>query len=206
MKNKPIILILIIFLFCQAAVLSQGKGSILDKKIQLNNQITTLEQALKIIGREGDFTFSYGNKIPVGQEVVLKAGEYTVKEMLDVILRDIPVDYIVKKDKILLIPRKENTGLTQTVRGRIIDRDSGLPIPGVNVFIASPMKGTVTDLEGNFRLKEIPVGRHELEISCMGYEGKSLPSLVVHSGKETFLQFELEESILDIGEVTIRHK
>ncbi len=108
MKNKPIILILIIFLLCQAAVLAQEKESILDKKILLNNQITTLEQALKIIGREGDFTFSYGNKIPVGQEVVLKAGEYTVKEMLDVILRDIPVDYIVKKDKILLIPKKEN--------------------------------------------------------------------------------------------------
>jgi hypothetical protein len=206
MKNKPIILILTIFLFCQAAALAQGKGSILDKKIRLNNQVTTLEQALVIIGREGDFTFSYGNKIPIGQEVVLKAGEHTVKEVLDVMLRDIPVDYIVKKDKILLIPRKENTGLTQTVRGRIIDKDSGLPIPGVNVFIASPLKGAVTDLDGNFRLEEIPVGRHELEISCMGYEGKSLPSLVVYSGKESVLQFELEESILDIGEVTIRHK
>jgi len=205
MKNRSIISILIIFLFCQSAILAQGKGSILDKKIQLNNQVTSLEQALKIIGREGNFTFSYGNKIPVGKEVVLKAGEHTVKEVLDAMLRDIPVDYIEKKDKILLIPKKEDTGLTQTVRGRIIDKDSGLPIPGVNVFIASPKKGAVTDLDGNFRLKEIPVGRHELEISCMGYEGKNLPGLVVHSGKEIVLQFELEESILDIGEVTIRH-
>ena len=205
MKNSSIILTLIILLFWQSVVLAQGKGSILDKKIQLNNQVTTLEQALKIIGREGNFTFSYGNKIPVGQEVVLKAGEHIVKEVLDEMLRDIPVDYIEKKDKILLVPKKEDTGLTQTVRGRIIDKDSGLPIPGVNVFIASPMKGAVTDLDGNFRLKEIPVGRHELEISCMGYEGKKLPGLVVHSGKEIVLQFELEESILDIGEVTIRH-
>ena len=88
--------------------MAQGKTSILDKKIKLNNQVTTLEQALKIIGREGDFTFSYGNKIPVGKEVVLQAGEKTVKEVLDAMLRDMPVEYIVKKDKILLFPKKEN--------------------------------------------------------------------------------------------------
>ena len=29
--------------------MAQGKTSILDKKIKLNNQVTTLEQALKII-------------------------------------------------------------------------------------------------------------------------------------------------------------
>jgi hypothetical protein len=206
MKNKPIILTLAILLFCRSAAMAQGEESILEKKIQLNNQVTTLEQALRIIGREGNFTFSYSNKIPVGQEVVLTAGEHTVKEVLDAMLRDMPVVYILKKDKILIIPKKENTGLTQTVRGRVVDKDSGLPIPGVNVFIASPLKGAVTDLEGNFRLKEIPVGRHDLEISCMGYEGKSLPGLVVYSGKETFLQFELEESIMDIGEVTIMHR
>jgi len=168
--------------------------------------VATLEQALKVISREGEFTFTYGSSIPVQKQVVIKAGEYTVKEALDHLLHEVPVDYIEKKGKILLIPRKENIGLTQTVRGRIVDKDSGLPIPGVNVYIASPLKGSVTDLDGNFRLKEIPVGRHQLEVSCMGYEGKSLPGLLVHSGKETILAFELEESILDIGEVTIRHK
>ena len=206
MKSKSNILILFILVFFQAGAIAQAGGSILEKKIQLNNQVTTLEQALKIISKEGDFTFTYGNKIPAQQQVIIKAGEHIVKEVLDDLLRDFPVDYIEKKGKILIIPRREDTGLSQTVRGRIVDKDSGLPIPGVNVFIASPLKGAVTDLEGNFRLEEIPVGRHVLEISCMGYEGLNLPNLVVHSGKEIALQFELEESILNIGEVTIRHK
>jgi hypothetical protein len=206
MKNRSYILILLLLFLSQSYVNAQAGGSLLDKKIKLNNQVATLEQALKVISREGDFTFTYGNKIPAQQQVIIKAGEYTVKEALDDLLRDVPVNYIEKNDKILIIPRKENTGLSQTVRGRIVDKDSGLPIPGVNVFIASPMKGSVTDLDGNFRLKEVPVGRHHLEVSCMGYEGKSLSSLVVYSGKETVLQFELEESVLDIGEVTIRHR
>jgi hypothetical protein len=206
MNNRIHILILLILCSFQAYVSAQAGGSLLDKKIKLNNQVTTLEQALKVISREGNFTFTYGNKIPVQQQVVIRAGEFTVKQALDELLHEVPVDYIEKKEKILLIPRKAGTGLTQTVRGRVVDKDSGLPIPGVNVFIASPLKGSVTDLDGNFRLKDIPVGRHQLEVSCMGYEGKSLSGLVVHSGKETVLAFELEESILDIGEVTIRHR
>ena len=206
MNNKHIIKFLLAILVCHPVLLAQEKESLLDKKIRLNNQVTTLEQALKIVSREGAFTFSYSNKVPIEKEVVIQAGEHTVKDVLDVLLKDIPFDYIVKKDKILLVPEKEGAGLTQTVRGSITDKDSGLPIPGVAVYIASPLKGAITDPEGNFRLNEIPVGRHQLEISCMGYEGKSLANLVVHSGKESYLQFEMEESILDIGEVTIKHK
>ncbi len=206
MKNKSRILILLMLFSFQAHARAQDAGSLLDKKIRLNNQVATLEQALKVISREGDFTFTYGSSIPVQKQVVIKAGEYSVKQALDNILREIPVDFVEKKGKILIIPRKENPDPRQTVRGRVVDKDSGLPIPGVNVYIANPMKGSVTDLDGNFRLEGIPVGRHHLEVSCMGYEGKSLPSLVVYSGKETVLSFELEESIMDIGEVTIRHK
>jgi hypothetical protein len=205
MQNRVHILAIILIVCLFAGGSAMGQDSLLEKKIKLNNQITTLGQALKIIGKEGDFTFTYGNKIPIGQQVILNAGEHTVKQVLDDIFTDIPVDYIEKKDKILIIPRKKDSGVTQTVRGRILDKDSGLPIPGVNVYIARPLKGTVTDLNGNFRLEEIPVGRHNLEVSCMGYEAKNLPYLAVHSGKEIILNFELEESLIDIGEVTIRH-
>jgi hypothetical protein len=206
MKNRIQISILLILLTVHSHILAQAGGSLLDKKIMLNNQVTTLEQALRIISREGNFTFTYGNRVPLQQQVIISAGEFTVREALEGVLKEIPVEYIEKKEKILLIPKKEDPGLTQTVRGRVVDKDSGQPIPGVNIYIASPMIGTVTDLNGDFRLKDIPVGRHHLEVSCMGFEGKSLPSLVVYSGKETVLTFELEESILDIGEVTILHK
>jgi len=200
--------ILTIFLFTAGISISHGQTEIspLQTKIRLEHQVLTLGQALKLIGEEGRFSFSYGNKIPVQQEVSLENGEKTVQQVLDNLFRNIPVDYVERKDKILIVPRKRPTGVSQTVRGRIVDKDSGMPIPGVNVFIASPLKGAITNLEGNFRLEDIPVGRHNLAVSCMGYEGKNLPNLVVHSGKENVLQFELEESIIDIGEVTIRHE
>jgi hypothetical protein len=207
MQSRKTIFPLLLLALIQFCGYAQEQVPLLQKKITLYNQITTLENALRIISEKGGFTFTYGNRIPLQQNVTLRAGERTLREILDEILRDVPVEYTEKNGKILILPRKGSGPVVyQTVRGRIVDRDSGLPIPGVNVYLASPLKGTVTNLEGDFRLEEVPVGRHDLEVSCMGYEGKSLPDLAVQSGKETVLRFELEESIIDIGEVTIRHE
>ena len=45
--------------------------------------------------------------------------------------------------------------LTQTVRGNILDADNKLPLIGAQVVIigANPVVGTVTDVNGNFRLE-----------------------------------------------------
>ncbi len=53
---------------------------------------------------------------------------------------------------------------TQTVRGRVIDTDTQLPIMGASIIVvdSDPLKGSVTDADGKFRLEKIPVGRINL--------------------------------------------
>jgi len=41
------------------------------------------------------------------------------------------------------------------ITGQIID-ESGLPLPGVNVIIKGTTTGTVTDLDGNYSLSDVP--------------------------------------------------
>ncbi|MEI7503341.1 MAG: carboxypeptidase-like regulatory domain-containing protein, partial [Paludibacter sp.] len=57
--------------------------------------------------------------------------------------------------------------LTQTLRGTIIDIDSKLPLIGATVKIAGsdPLIGTTTDLNGEFKLEKIGVGRISLQLS-----------------------------------------
>ena len=45
--------------------------------------------------------------------------------------------------------------LTQTVRGKIIDQDSRMPLPGANIVVidAKEFLGTSTDIDGNFRIE-----------------------------------------------------
>jgi hypothetical protein len=40
----------------------------------------------------------------------------------------------------------------------VIEKESGLPIPGVNIQIKNSTKGTATDFDGKFSLKGLPSG------------------------------------------------
>lgn len=83
---------------------------------------------------------------------------------------------------------------TQTIRGTVIDNSSNAPISSANVIITSLSKGAITDSAGNFVLKNIPVGRYDIQVSFIGYEAAILREIVVSSGKETFLNISLKET------------
>jgi hypothetical protein len=96
--------------------------------------------------------------------------------------------------------------LSQTVRGTILDADSKLPIIGATVIIPNtkPLIGTTTDVNGKFRLENIPIGRITLQLSYMGYEAKTISDIVVNSGKEVVLDFAMQESVVKMNEMVVK--
>ena len=95
--------------------------------------------------------------------------------------------------------------ITQTVRGTILDADSKIPLTGASVVVegTNPILGTIADLDGNFRLEKIPVGRYNFKVSFIGYEPFTLSEILVGSGKEVVLSIELKEAALTLKEVVI---
>jgi hypothetical protein len=100
----------------------------------------------------------------------------------------------------------EGQSLTQTVRGRITDHDSRVPLPGVNVVVvdSNMFLGGSTNEQGEFFIENVPVGRVSLKISYIGYEEKLLSNLLITSGKETVLEVDLQESLIGMNEVIVR--
>ncbi len=94
----------------------------------------------------------------------------------------------------------------QTVRGRVVDQDSKTPIIGASVVIVGtdPIMGASTDLDGNFRIEKVPVGRIDLQVSYLGYEKKTIPNIVVGSGKEAIINVEIVESIVKLDDITVK--
>lgn len=94
---------------------------------------------------------------------------------------------------------------TQTIRGQIMDAQSKFPLAGVNVVVLNtdPLIGTATDTEGYYTLNKVPIGRQALQISFMGYEARTIPSVVVTTGKEVVLDISLEEKVLMGEEIII---
>ncbi|HTF16761.1 MAG TPA: TonB-dependent receptor [Chryseolinea sp.] len=94
----------------------------------------------------------------------------------------------------------------QTLRGRITDEVSQTPLIGVTVRLegdANTGLGATTDDDGNYRIERVPVGRQTVIISYIGYETRSVPNIVVTAGKEIILNITLQESIMELNEVTV---
>ena len=94
---------------------------------------------------------------------------------------------------------------TQTVRGQVRDVASDEPMIGVTITIENGMTmGSVTDADGNFEIKDVPVGRHSVRATYIGYEPVLLKEQLVTSGKELVITLKMRESISELGEVVIK--
>lgn len=96
----------------------------------------------------------------------------------------------------------------QTVRGQIIDIDSKQPIPfaGISVLNSNPTIGGTSDIDGNFVLENVPIGKQSFTISSMGYENKTLSNIKVTAGKQVVLRIELQQASNELEEVVVTAK
>src|SRR5689334_11381632 len=95
---------------------------------------------------------------------------------------------------------------TQTVRGRITDKESGeaLSYATVLLYADSVMKqGAQSDSNGYFRIEKVVLGRYLLKASLMGYQVVWLSDVIVNSGKETIVNISMEESLAQLQAVEI---
>ncbi len=94
---------------------------------------------------------------------------------------------------------------TQTIRGKVTDGISNMPIIGANVILlnSDPLLGTSTNIDGNYVLENVPVGRQAISIRSIGYKNQDFPNILVTVGKEVILDVKLEESVQKLDEVVV---
>lgn len=101
----------------------------------------------------------------------------------------------------------QTSPLTQTVRGQVTDKVSSIGLPGVIIRLKNDSTKkfvTTTDANGYFKLEKIPVGRRSFIVSLFGYNTLPLNDVIVTSGKEVYLNLELEESLVQMDEVVVK--
>ena len=98
--------------------------------------------------------------------------------------------------------------VTQTVKGTVIDQITSETLLGATVELLNsyPLKGTVTNENGDFLLEKVPAGRQSFKISMLGYEPYFVRELMVTSGKEIELNISLTETLIKLDEIVISNK
>lgn len=95
----------------------------------------------------------------------------------------------------------------QTIRGHVCDIASGEPMAGVAIVIdADSSTYALTDVDGNFVIEGVAVGRHTVLASIMGYEPLELKEQLLSSGKEMVLDLKMTESVTLLQGALVRPK
>lgn len=195
----------------------------LDRKISLNIQNKSIRFVINYLQNEYDLRFSFSSDfVALEKKISVSIRKKPLSKALKQIFTKNGIQYKEIGQQIVLRPRPTSSKskrlptkpssigqippLLQTVRGRVIDKDSKVPLIGAAVSVqgSTPFIGSATDNEGNFILKKIPIGRNSFEISYLGYEPLRLNDIMVISGKEMVLTIELKESTTALSEVIIR--
>lgn len=94
---------------------------------------------------------------------------------------------------------------TQTVRGRVIDKETQKPIAYATIALQTNgiILGTASDDAGNYRIDNVPIGRATIQASFVGYESITIPNLEITSGRETIVNVELIESAISLEGVVV---
>ena len=62
------------------------------------------------------------------------------------------------------------TAQTQKVTGVVISEEDGQPVVGASVLVKGTTQGTITDIDGNFNLANVPSSAKTLQISYIGMQ------------------------------------
>lgn len=92
---------------------------------------------------------------------------------------------------------------TGSIAGVVRDAETGDLLPAVTIRLSGSELGAVTDLDGSFRIEEVPVGTYALSVLYMGYQDTVLHQVQVAAGTCSRIILALQPTVLPVGEVVV---
>ena len=96
--------------------------------------------------------------------------------------------------------------ISQEVNGNVIDRETHRALPGATILIRSEtgkVYGEVSNEDGQFAFRRVPVGRYDLQVTYIGFHSVS-QSFTLTSARAYNVQVPLEPSAIYLTEVSVK--
>ncbi|MEQ8239262.1 MAG: TonB-dependent receptor [Cyclobacteriaceae bacterium] len=103
---------------------------------------------------------------------------------------------------LLLLAQDEDKALS-SLRGTVTDAKTGETLIGVTVLINDTDKGAITDINGQYVIDNIVPSSYTISASYIGYKSETRYNVVIRSGGNPDLNFELIESTTELEGVVV---
>ncbi len=102
-----------------------------------------------------------------------------------------------------LISTVSLAGTMGKISGRVTDKTTGEPLPGVNVTIKDLKVGASADANGEYFILNVHPGIYTVNFSLLGYEPLTTTGVAVIVDRTTTVDAALTPSVIEVGAVTI---
>ena len=220
-KNKTLLMrvsFLSIFLTLSAFLMARdGNSQDLNQmtvSIQLKN--STLKHALRKIESLTKLAFTYKTNDVVGYNSITYDGtNIPVAKLLGELLRNTDLNYeqvnsniIIKKIKNEQLNGAEIKASNMaypiadgTINGKVTN-EKGEPIVNASVQIVGSRRGVAADAEGRYTLTGIKAGKHNIQVSAIGYQTE-IKEITVSDNGNLDVSFQLKEDNNRLNDVVV---
>ncbi len=191
-------------------------GDILNRKIQLSKQKSTVYQLLRQISDQSGYLFIYDSQIiDNDKKVKIPAAEYTLQNAIYTIAEDRTLKFRIVGNHILLYKQAEiptisvkktpqqKTDTTHIVlSGKILDRISNDAIAYASIGVLNSSIGTISNQDGEFRLI-LPdtLQNAQITFNHLGYRTQTLTVSLLSGQSATFM---LDPEVVPLQEIVVR--
>ncbi len=96
-----------------------------------------------------------------------------------------------------------HAGITGTLKGKIVDKETGEPLIGCNVIITGTDFGAATDLDGSYKIIKIPPGNYKVQVIMIGYAKTNISNVLIQSDLTTTINASLIQDVISAEEVNV---
>ncbi|WP_020533241.1 SusC/RagA family TonB-linked outer membrane protein [Flexithrix dorotheae] len=181
--------------------------SLEEVKISLNINGATLSNVLNEIEQETDFQFAYNLKVSNHADLIkIKVKNRSLREVLEKIAAQTAFNFKRINNNIYVIERegnkKENPVIQElqeeiTITGKVTEASTNEPLPGASVIVVGTTTGTITDVDGKFKLT-IPSNYKEISVSFTGFQ-----TAIVNIENQSIIEVALEEDFAQLDELVV---
>lgn len=205
-----------LFLISWMSFSLMAQSNILDNRITVPRQQTTLYQLFNQISVQTGYFFIYDSDlIDNNKRIRTQRSQVVLRDLLSDVIGDPSLEFTVLEQHILISRRGEDfvrpqQSITTTepspwliIQGRILDEETRDPLPFATIIVEDYGIGTTSNMQGDFLLK-IPssLRQNKLKVSYMGYQSQRYPLYLI-DGKH--IEIIMEADYISMQEVIIRY-
>ena len=164
------LLFFLLLVSCFASVYGQ------ERTITLNLSKVPLNTALKEIEKQTSMSVVYNtNDVDINRTVSIKVTKESLNNVMNQLFRGVNVSFSIVDNHIVLSAKSNKEDQQKktpiTASGTVTD-SKGEPLIGVSILVKGTSNGTITDMDGNFKIQAAK--GDVLEVSYIGYASQAI--------------------------------